>query len=297
MERIGPIMIVEGPNNSKVPYSRSLYIDCSDKVLIDSGADPITLTSIDKEYGVELIVNTHYHPDHTGHNYLFKHATKWINPIEFETVRTIDGVARANGVYQEWGTKGVEMWRKTLPQEWVTNLGGISGTYEYEVDYTFGDVKVVFLHTPGHTEGFSCPYFPNLGVAYVGDYDMTSFGPWYNGSDGNIEDFIQSGKRLLTLDAHTFITGHQKGIFSKQDFKQAMDKFLAIIDKRDEVIEQYARQGLSFEELSNIGIFYPQKALKEPIFKTWERCGIRKHLHRLGLTVPETNNKIATHQS
>ena len=292
MERIGPIMILEGTNYSKVPYSRSLFIDCSEKVLIDSGADAKALLDVDREYGIELIINTHYHPDHTLHNHLFPNTTKIINPIEFETSLTIEGVARANGVYQEWGHQGVEKWKKSLPQEWVKNLGEISGTYEYETDYTFGDVKVIFLHTPGHTSGFSCPYFPELGLAFVGDYDMTSFGPWYNGTDGNIDDFIASGKRLLSLDADTYITGHQKGIFSKQEFKLAMEKFLSIIDRRDETIEKYVRQGLTFEELTKVGIFYPKKSLENNILLTWERSGIRKHLDRLGLSIPLSNTEL-----
>jgi hydroxyacylglutathione hydrolase len=292
MNQIGPIIIVEGTNNSKVPYSRSLFINCSDKVLIDTGADAYSLLEIGRQYGVELILNTHYHPDHTLHNHLFRNATKLINPIEFETVRTIEGVAKANGVYQEWGYDGVEMWSKSLPQEWVKNLGEISGTYQYETEYSFGGVKVIFLHTPGHTKGLACPYFPQLGVVFAGDYDMTSFGPWYNGSDGNIEDFIASGKLLLTLDANTYITGHQKGIFTKQEFQEAMEKFLEIIDRRDQTIDQYVHQGLTFEELTNVGIFYPKSKLDNPILKTWERSGIRKHLHRLGYTVPESTAEL-----
>lgn len=288
LNQIGPIMILEGPgNNSKVPYSRSLFIDSGEKVLIDSGADPKTLLEIKKERGIELIINTHYHPDHTRHNHFFPETMKWINPIEFERTLTVEGVARMNGVYQEWGPTGVEVWKQNLPKEWLASLGEISGTYEYEEEYSFGDVKAVFLHTPGHTGGLSCPYFPDLGVVYVSDYDMTSFGPWYNGSDGDIDDFIKSAKCLLDLDANTYITGHQKGIFSKGEFKEAMDRFLAIIEKRDEKIQKYASQGLSFDELATIGIFYPKKALEQPILNTWERSGIRKHLHRLGITVPE----------
>ncbi|MBS4215972.1 MBL fold metallo-hydrolase [Neobacillus rhizophilus] len=292
MNRIGPIIIMEGPNSSKVPFSRSLYIDCEEKVLIDSGAEAKALLELDHEKGIDLIINTHYHPDHTLHNHLFRDATKLINKIEFETSRTVEGIAHANGVYQEWGPRGVEAWKKTLPQEWVQNLGGFSGTYEYESEYVFDDVKVVFLHTPGHTSGLACPYFPELGVVFAGDYDMTTFGPWYNGTDGNIDDFINSGKRLLTLDANTYITGHQKGIFTKEEFTDAMDKFLDIIDQRDEKIEGYVKQGLSFKELTEIGIFYPKATLTTPILKTWERSGIRKHLERLGYVVAETASEI-----
>lgn len=286
MQQIGPIKIIEGPSKSKVPFSRSLYIDGHDeKVLIDTGADQNKLLQLQNESGVDLVINTHYHPDHTCHNYLFSHAEKWINRIEYNLTKTIDGVAKANGVYQEWGEEGVEKWKKDIPDIWIKSLSEINGFYEYEKEYFFGGVQVHFLHTPGHTKGFSCPFFPDLGVVFTGDYDMTSFGPWYNGTDGCIEEFISSAKRLLSLDATFYITGHQKGLFHKNEFHEAMKKYLAIIDQRDEMIEKYVLKGLTFEELTKIGIFYPQHTLNHSLIITWERSGIRKHLHRLGYTV------------
>jgi hydroxyacylglutathione hydrolase len=173
----------------------------------------------------------------------------------------------------------------------VQNLGEISGTYQYE-EYNFSGVKVNFLHTPGHTKGYTSPYFPELGVVYVGDFDMTSFGPWYFGTDGDIDEFISSSARLVELDAETYITGHQKGVFTKQEFTEAMGKFLAIIERRDEVIERYVRQGMNFEELTNLGILYPKKKLEVLILRTWERSGIRKHLHRLGYSVQGTEIQL-----
>lgn len=157
MQHNSPLMIIEGPNNSKVPFSRSLYINSKDKVLIDTGADPTKLLALDNQYGVELIINTHYHPDHTLHNHLFPGVEKWINPLEFETIQSIEGIARGNGVYQEWGPEGVEALRNHMPKEWVQNLGEISGTYQYEEEYNFSGVKVNFLHTPGHTKGICKP--------------------------------------------------------------------------------------------------------------------------------------------
>jgi hydroxyacylglutathione hydrolase len=293
VNRIGPIIIIEGPNNSKVPYSRSVFIDCPEKVLIDTGAEPQALLTLKEQYGVELIVNTHYHPDHTLHNHLFPEIPKWINPIEFEMVKSIEGIAKGNGVYQEWGPEGIEIFRKFVSQDWANSLGGITGTYQYELVYRFGDIKTIFLHMPGHTKGYSCPYFPDFGIVFVGDFDMTSFGPWYFGTDGDINEFIDSCNRLLSINADTFITGHHKGIFSRQEFEQAMGNYLAIIDARDQTINRYVQQGMDFEELTNIGIFYPKNALNNLIMKTWERSGMRKHLHRLGYKIQDTEIEYA----
>jgi len=286
MQQIGQIKLIEGPNKSKVPYSRSLYIDStSEKVLIDTGADITLLKDLKEQSGVDLVINTHYHPDHTCHNVLFSGTEKWINRIEYQMPLTIDGVSKANGIFQEWGPEGVKKWQKEIPEHWIKSLSEINGFYDYEKEYSFGDVHVYFLHTPGHTKGFSCPYFPDLGIVFTGDYDMTSFGPWYNGTDGCIEEFISSANRLLSLDAKYYITGHQKGIFNKEEFHKAMTRYLAIIDQRDEMIAKYVQKGVSFDELTRIGIFYPKHALKHSLLITWERSGIRKHLDRLGYTV------------
>ncbi len=292
MKQIGPVKLIEGPSKSKVPFSRSLYIEGSaEKVLIDTGADSTLLKQIQADSGVDLVINTHYHPDHTRHNVLFHETEKWINTIEFHMPLTIEGIAKANGIFQEWGPEGVKKWEKEIPEIWIKSLTQINGFYEYEKQYSFGNIHVHFLHTPGHTKGFCCPYFPDLGIVFTGDYDMTSFGPWYNGTDGSIEEFISSAKRLLSLDAKYYITGHQKGTFQKNEFHHAMINYLSIIDHRDEVIEKFVQKGISFDELTRIGIFYPKHALEHSLFMTWERSGIRKHLSRLGYTVVDSEIK------
>lgn len=296
MNRIGPLIVIESPQNCKVPYSRSLFIDSPERVLIDSGAEPQALLEIEKQFGLESIMYTHYHPDHTQYGYLFPNAEKIINPIEFEATRSLDNIAKEYAIVQEMRHSELEKWKQSVPPQWEQSLQQISKVCEYDTDYSFGEVKTIFLHTPGHTKGFSCPYFPELGVVFTGDYDMSSFGPWYNGTDGNIDDFINSGKMLLQLDADTYITGHHKGIFTKTEFKKAMEAFLSVIDKREEAIAKYVSMGLTFEELTNVGIFYQKPILENPIYQVWERSGIRKHLKRMGLSVPEMEEgKISLH--
>lgn len=293
MERFGKILVIESPQNCKVPYSRSLYIDSPEGVLIDSGSEPNALLEVDKEFGIGMIMNTHYHPDHTRYGYLFPNADKRINPIEFETTISMKNVAEEYALLQELGQSELHKWLESVPVEWEKSLRQISGVYEYNKEYSFGEVKTIFLHTPGHTKGHTCPYFPDEGVVFTVDYELSSFGPWYNGTDGDIDDFIKSGKKLLELDADIYITGHHKGILSKAEFTAAMEKYLSVIDKRDEKIEKYVQMGMTFEELATVGIFYPKRILEQnSIYRVWERCGIRKHLRRMGLSVPEKKEVI-----
>jgi hypothetical protein len=34
--------------------------------------------------------------------------------------------------------------------------------------------------------------FPGEGIVYTGDIDLTSFGPWRFGADGDMDQFIKS---------------------------------------------------------------------------------------------------------
>ncbi|RFU65862.1 hypothetical protein [Peribacillus glennii] len=51
--------------------------------------------------------------------------------------------------------------------------------------------------------------------------------------------------------------------------------------------------GLAFDELTNMGIFYPKQALDLPCSNTWERSGIRQNLQRLGLTEYVSGGKLS----
>ena len=54
---------------------------------------------------------------------------------------------------------------------------------------------------PGHTRGHSAFVVEPDGVAFVGDVDLTSFGPYYGDHWSDLEDFVDSLARVRELDA------------------------------------------------------------------------------------------------
>jgi glyoxylase-like metal-dependent hydrolase (beta-lactamase superfamily II) len=82
---------------------------------------------------IDLVVNSHFHPDHCGCNEYFAKATVIVHGRELEAARA-PGADRRGYVSAEWD--------QALP---VRTLGG-----EHDV---FGDGRIVLVPLPGHTPG------------------------------------------------------------------------------------------------------------------------------------------------
>ncbi|MCF6093794.1 MBL fold metallo-hydrolase [Microaerobacter geothermalis] len=287
------LQVISGPNNSRFPYCTSLLIADRDiHAIVDPGAGPDALHSAVGERPVNLVINTHYHFDHISGNHLFPHAQIWMNPIEADFFPNLDRVAERLGIKEIYGERGVEEWKENVadpqtPQtqyspscrhEWWLSSRSPIHAYAYDIEWQIGQTRVVMVHAPGHTEGFCCPYFPDEGLVYTGDIDLTSFGPWYADIDGNIGDFIASARRIAQLDSDWFLTGHQAGMVSRSEFQIQLDRFLNIIGERHHRLIHLLESGVKPEEIHQHGLLYMPKYQTDPWIAMWERIAIRKHL-------------------
>jgi len=90
----------------------------------------------------------------------------------------------------------------------------------------------------------ACPFFPEEGLVYIADIDLTRFGPWYFGTDGDIDALVRSSRALLALDAEWYLTGHEEG-------------------------------------LTDHGVLNPTRYHVDPWVRMWDTLGTRKHVARL----------------
>lgn len=287
------INVIPGLNGSRFPCCTSLLInDGNTAAIIDPGAGAETLLNFMGKQKPDIVINTHYHFDHISGNYLFPEAKLFINPIEIDCFPNLDRIAKYLGIEEIYGKDGVADWIKnvanpTIAQtefspsrrhEWLLSTRTSADSYTFDADWEIGKVRIVMVHAPGHTDGFCCPYFPDEGIVYTGDIDLTTFGPWYAGTDGNIEQFIASAQRIAQLDADWFITGHQEGILSWVDFINKLEQFLDVIHKRQKRLVTLLEAGIKPEDIPNYGLLYPPKYQVDPWIAMWERITVRKHL-------------------
>jgi len=293
--RFGPIRVIPGQNKGRFPFCTSVFIDDDIKVLIDPGAGYKRLCDLKKETKMDMVINTHYHFDHITWNYLFESAQILINEKEAPCFRDRKVLGSYLGMEEVYGKAWVDEWLKRIadpetaqspfsPQnnhKWWLSTDRIDGQYKWGDEFDFGKIKMHVIGAPGHSSGFSCMYFPDQGVIYTADLDLTAFGPWYGGSDGDIDLFIRSCKEIENIDAESFITGHEIGIVGKKEFCSRLKNFVGIIEKRDELIVSLLSKPLALTELVDKGVIYGSKYHVDAWVYMWEYLMIKKHLQRL----------------
>ena len=293
--RFGRISIIPGEDGRRFPHCTSLLIDDDVKVLIDPGAGLKTLTRLKREMSIDLVINTHYHFDHMAYNYLFDQARIIINEHEAPCYRDKKYLASLLGMEEVYGSAWVDGWIARIadpatkqspfsPQnrhEWWMSASRVDEEYRWGDVMDFGKTRMQVIGAPGHSKGFSCLNFPDQGVMYVADLDLTSFGPWYAGSDGDIDCFIASCEKIKTIDGDCFITGHEKGTLNRKDFLAGLDRFIEIIDERDRKILSVLQKPLSLKEIVDQGLIYGRKYHVDAWIYMWEFLMIKKHVGRM----------------
>ncbi len=85
----------------------------------------------------------------------------------------------------------------------------ITKTVEDNETIGVGNVEIKIIHTPGHTIGSVCVYVPKYKILVSGDtvFSNGSFGRT-DLPTGDIENLVESLKKLLTLDIDILCPGH-----------------------------------------------------------------------------------------
>ncbi|MFX1450042.1 MAG: MBL fold metallo-hydrolase [Promethearchaeota archaeon] len=303
MKELGHLKLLSEKKYSKFPACRTIFIDDKTKIIIDPGTNENILRNILKNNTIDIVLNTHYHFDHICNNFLFKKSKIFINEIESVCFIDRTNIPKKVGAYEVRGQQGIEDWLKytkdpnseqtpyspSRNHKWYLSTKRLDGIYRNDQIFDFGTTEMKIIATPGHSEGFSCLLFSNESAIYTGDIDLTLWGPWYHGTDSDIQDFIDSANKIAKLNLDYFITAHEIGVLNREDFREKLREYLSIIDKREVKILNKLKNGpLNLAEIRDYGLLYGgPKFLVDPWVFNWETVGIRKHLERL-----EQKNKI-----
>jgi glyoxylase-like metal-dependent hydrolase (beta-lactamase superfamily II) len=97
-------------------------------------------------------------------------------------------------------------------------------------EITWGDKKIKFLFTPGHTPGGISPFIDVEGKRILFGQDI--HGPLMKGFGSDLNDYLSSMKKLRDLNADYLCEGHFGIYHPKERVKQYINKY----------IEQYSRK-------------------------------------------------------
>ena len=191
--------------------------------------------------GIQLLVNTHYHGDHTAGNVAFRPAVKTI--VQQERCAKLHRTATTKNADQQAYAD------ITFGESWSQEIGD-----EKVWGYYFG---------PGHTGGDAVIVFERANVVHMGDLMFNRVHPRIDGPSGaSIKNWISILERVARRHSDaTFIFGHAK---AGEPVTGPVKELLYLRDYFSAVLE-FVQKGIS------------AKQSKEEIAKATELPGFPDH--------------------
>ena len=265
------IYLITTGKSSRFPYSCCFYINDKVKTIIDTPIDTSFAEMFTKRQ-VDLIINTHFHIDHCGCNFLFPQAKVIAHPYDIPAMKDYK-------VFEDfYGTEKYNAPDKLL--SWLPwRPSNITGTMKDGDIIDLGNIKLEVIHTPGHTPGHCCLYWQEKGVLFSGDFDLTSFGPWYGNDVSNVDELINSLERLIALEPKVILSGH-KGVIDT-NVKYRLQKYLDKVYANEQAIIKALATPYTLHELTYKKIIYGRWHEPESKFYFFEKMCLIVHLRRL----------------
>jgi glyoxylase-like metal-dependent hydrolase (beta-lactamase superfamily II) len=248
------IRLVKGENKGRYPYCNCLLIN---NCLIDSGAGRI-LDSID----FDVVINSHWHEDHISRNCKAKRV--FVHESDAEAVENFDEFKRRYALGD-------------LIKIFVNfEFCRVSEVFEDGQSFEFG-VGIEVIHTPGHSAGHCC-FLIDGRILYLGDIDLSSFGPWYGCIDSSVTDFLKSIGRIKKIDGVEFAIPGHGSVVRGEELSERLEAYREIMLERERRIEEFLKRN---ENPVGRGIIYRRLPEPEEVFEHFERIMVGKHAERL----------------
>jgi glyoxylase-like metal-dependent hydrolase (beta-lactamase superfamily II) len=272
--RLGPVEVFVGAAGGKYPDGNYVVVQGADsRVSFDM---PVASVDLPREcLGTDLVILGHVHEDHTAGLARVGSAPVHVHAADVEALRSVDGLARHYGYSPDVNARMCE--RAVERFGFAPRKDAIA--YEDGATWDLGGVKVRAIHAPGHTSGHCVLWVEPGDIAFIGDIDLSTFGPYYGDATSSLTQFRQSIQLVRQLPAACWITSHHKGIVRDRDeFLRLLARFESALDRRDEAIVKALRERpRSVAELAAMRFVYP-RTFNDDFVDDVERRTIGQHL-------------------
>ena len=115
-------------------------------------------------------------------------------------------------------------------------------------------------------------------MLYLGDIDLSSFGPYYGDAWSSLEDFERTLTMARGIAARCYATFHHVGVLDGRDaFVERIDRFAAVIERREAALLGFLAEPHTMAEIvAHRFVYRPQDAV--PYADAVERRSMSQHL-------------------
>ena len=274
-EQFDAVTVLYGDRHGKYPHGNTLIVRGRDQAI---AIDPsLGLVARGSPPRVDRVVHSHCHEDHFAGSFLYPGTPWWFHEADLPGIRSLDALMDLydypEPIRSRWSKVVVDQFHFTPRPDAVAFRGG-------DV-FDLGGVTVEAIHAPGHTRGHCVFRIEPVGLVYLADIDLSSFGPYYGDAWSDLEDFERTLAMVRGLDARYYATFHHIGVIaSKPEYLERLDRFTAVIADREQRLVAYLAEPRTLDEIVRHRFIYrPQDAVM--FADGVERRSMALHLARL----------------
>ena len=274
---LGPVTVHFGDKSGKYPDGNQVVVRGSDTMVVfdtPQVANRIAEVLAD----ADLAILGHVHEDHMAGLHLMPGKPVHVHQADLLAAQSFEGLSRHYGYPQPV----LDDLRRKVEADFHYAPRPDAVAYADDAVWDLGGVRVRAAHLPGHTAGHCVLLVEPQGIAFIGDIDLSSFGPYYGDATSSLADFRRSLARLPDLPATRWITSHHKGVVHERaQFLDLLQAFAARIDEREARLLQMLSAGpQTLADLVRQRLLYPPHA-----DDLWIDCAearsIEQHLYEL----------------
>jgi glyoxylase-like metal-dependent hydrolase (beta-lactamase superfamily II) len=275
-QQFDAVTVLYGDRRGKYPHGNTLIVRGRDQAIaIDPSLGLVARGSPPPR--VDRVVHSHCHEDHFAGSFLYPDLPWWFHEADLPGIRSLDALMDLYGypepIRSRWSKVVVDQFHFTPRPDAVAFRGG-------DV-FDLGGVTVEAIHAPGHTRGHCVFRIEPVGLVYLADIDLSSFGPYYGDAWSDLEDFERTLAMVRGLDARYYATFHHIGVVaSKPEYLERLDRFTAMIADRERRLVAYLAEPRTLDDIVRHRFIYrPQ----DPVMFAdgVERRSMALHLARL----------------
>ena len=254
----GPVRVYFGEKSGKYPDGNQVVVHGGELTAVFD-TPRVANRVADVLATADLAILGHVHEDHMAGLHLMPGKPVHVHEADLDAARSWQGLSRHYGYPQPVLDKLRSKIEADFHYAPRPDAVGYTDGAEWDLG---GGVRVRAVHLPGHTAGHSVLLVEPEGIAFIGDIDLSSFGPYYGDGSSNLADFRRSIARLPALPARRWITSHHKGVVQdRAQFLALLQAFAARIDEREARLLQMLSAGpQTLAELVRQRLLYPPQA-------------------------------------
>jgi glyoxylase-like metal-dependent hydrolase (beta-lactamase superfamily II) len=178
-----------------------------------------------------------------------------VHEADLAAAQSWDGLRAAYGSNESYATDMLARFQRNFFYAPRPDAIGYTDGAVWEL----GGSRVRAFHAPGHTAGHCVLLVEPEGVAFIGDIDLSSFGPYYGDASSSLSEFRRTLARVADIPAKVWVTSHHRGVYTdREHFLRDLAAYTGTLDKREQRLLDLLRQSpKTIEQLVECRLLYP----------------------------------------